>query len=211
MNEAFEKLEREKQDRIIDAALDEFAEHGLTKASTNRIVKAAGIGKGMLFYYFRNKLELYSFLLDYAIACLQEHFAQAEWITDVDIIERYRKLNEIKMANYFKNRKVYDFITRVYLDKTNAELSEDVRMQLAFIEKKREDVLSGVFSSADTSLFRNDILPENILKYIKWSMDGFTQDIINRVKDVRMSSMDYAPYLEEYETYLSDLKKLFYK
>ena len=211
MNDAFEKLDREKQDSIIEAALNEFAEQGFTKASTNRIVSAAGIGKGMLFYYFKNKLELYGFLIDYSIACLHEYLYQAKRLTESDIIERYRKLNEIKMVYYFKNRKVYDFVAKVYLDKDNHELSDEIRAKLASIEMQREETLRQSYSSADTSLFRTDISSENILKYIRWSLEGFTQDIINRIKVVCLSELDYAPFIEEYETYLNDLKKLFYK
>ena len=53
--EKFNSLDEEKRQKILDAALMEFAEHGYEKASTNRIVKEAGIGKGMLFYYFKSK------------------------------------------------------------------------------------------------------------------------------------------------------------
>ena len=45
----FLNLELEKQDRIINAAIKEFAQKGYDKASTNEIVKEAGISKGLLY------------------------------------------------------------------------------------------------------------------------------------------------------------------
>ena len=52
----FTELDSEKQERILDAALKEFAEYGYENGSTNRIVKNCGISKGSLFTYFENKL-----------------------------------------------------------------------------------------------------------------------------------------------------------
>ena len=60
----FEELEKEKQDRILDAAIKEFAEYGYENGSTNRIVSVCGISKGSLFKYFENKEELYFYLID---------------------------------------------------------------------------------------------------------------------------------------------------
>ncbi|MDR2043627.1 MAG: TetR/AcrR family transcriptional regulator [Clostridium sp.] len=61
--DVFHSLEPEKQKRILDAALREFADKGFKRASTN----AARIGKGMLFYYFGSKEELFDFLCEYTM------------------------------------------------------------------------------------------------------------------------------------------------
>lgn len=42
------------------AALDEFARHGFSSASLNRIIDAAGISKGSMYYYFDGKEDLYA-------------------------------------------------------------------------------------------------------------------------------------------------------
>lgn len=53
--ENFERLPFEKRKRIIDVCIEEFGDKGYTNASTNTIVKNAGISKGTLFNYFDNK------------------------------------------------------------------------------------------------------------------------------------------------------------
>ena len=53
----------EKQDRILNAAIKEFAQKGYDSASTNEIVKEAGISKGLLFHYFKIKSSYFSFYL----------------------------------------------------------------------------------------------------------------------------------------------------
>jgi len=66
LNEKFFDLKKEKQDRIINAALKVFALNGFQRASTDEIVKEASISKGLIFHYFTSKLGLYSFLYDYS-------------------------------------------------------------------------------------------------------------------------------------------------
>lgn len=56
----FDKLPADQQQVILRAALDEFAAHGFSAASLNRIIDAAGISKGSLYYYFDDKEELYA-------------------------------------------------------------------------------------------------------------------------------------------------------
>ena len=51
----FRHLPADKQERVLDAALAEFAEQGYQAASLNRVVAQAGIAKGSLYQYFPNK------------------------------------------------------------------------------------------------------------------------------------------------------------
>ena len=67
MNEKFFDLKKEKQDRMINAALKIFGLNGYEHASTDEIVREAGISKGLLFHYFISKLGLYTFVYDYSV------------------------------------------------------------------------------------------------------------------------------------------------
>lgn len=49
----------------MNAAISVFATQGYAHASTDEIVKRAGISKGLLFHYFISKQGLYDFLYDY--------------------------------------------------------------------------------------------------------------------------------------------------
>jgi AcrR family transcriptional regulator len=54
----FDKLDPERREGILAAAAEEFAERGYNAASLNRVVDAAGISKGSLYYYFDDKADL---------------------------------------------------------------------------------------------------------------------------------------------------------
>jgi AcrR family transcriptional regulator len=55
----FQKLDRDKQARILEAAAREFSVHGYDGASLNHILAAAGISKGAAYYYFDDKADLF--------------------------------------------------------------------------------------------------------------------------------------------------------
>ena len=49
---------RDKRDRIIEAAIMVFHEHGYERARISDITDSLGIGKGTLYLYFRSKKDL---------------------------------------------------------------------------------------------------------------------------------------------------------
>ncbi|HWT51730.1 MAG TPA: TetR/AcrR family transcriptional regulator, partial [Caulobacter sp.] len=58
----FAKLPAPQQQAIVQAALSEFAAHGFHDASLNRVIEAAGISKGSLYYYFDGKEDLFAYV-----------------------------------------------------------------------------------------------------------------------------------------------------
>lgn len=66
MNEKFYALPEEKRQRILNAGYFVFSQNSYKKSSMNEIATQAQISKSLLFFYFRNKQELYLFLWDTA-------------------------------------------------------------------------------------------------------------------------------------------------
>ena len=56
----------------MQAALDEFATRGFHDASLNGVIKAAGISKGSMYYYFDGKEDLYAYVAQLSLAGLFE-------------------------------------------------------------------------------------------------------------------------------------------
>lgn len=63
MNEKFFSLPKEKQQKIINAGFRVFSQNTYKKSPVSEIAAEAGISKALLFHYFKNKKELYLFLL----------------------------------------------------------------------------------------------------------------------------------------------------
>jgi AcrR family transcriptional regulator len=68
----FAKLPEAQRETILRAAVAEFAAYGFADASLNRIIEAAGISKGSLYYYFDGKEDLYAHVARQAMTGLLE-------------------------------------------------------------------------------------------------------------------------------------------
>ncbi|HKH97492.1 MAG TPA: TetR/AcrR family transcriptional regulator [Candidatus Sulfotelmatobacter sp.] len=62
----------ESRAAILEAAAQEFAEHGIAGARTDAIARKARVNKALLYYYFKDKETLYSAVLDGAFSGLRE-------------------------------------------------------------------------------------------------------------------------------------------
>ena len=60
--ERFEKLSKDKRQRILDAAREEFARVPYEEASINQIIKNAGISRGSFYTYFEDKKDLLQYI-----------------------------------------------------------------------------------------------------------------------------------------------------
>ncbi len=62
----FFNLPEDKRQKILEYAIDEFAQRDYHSASISRVVVRTGISKGSLYQYFKDKQDLYEYLLEVA-------------------------------------------------------------------------------------------------------------------------------------------------
>ena len=65
----------ESRAAILQAAAQEFAEHGIAGARTDAIARAARVNKALLYYYFKDKETLYGAVLDDAFSGMKATFS----------------------------------------------------------------------------------------------------------------------------------------
>lgn len=61
----FQKLDDERRDNIMEAAAKVFAEEGYQGASINQILQNAGLSKGVAYYYFEDKADLFATTVEF--------------------------------------------------------------------------------------------------------------------------------------------------
>lgn len=61
----------ERKQELLDAALAEFSKKSYEEASVNRIIVNAGISKGTFYYHFKDKVDLYLYLI--------RHTSEQKW------------------------------------------------------------------------------------------------------------------------------------
>ena len=136
--QTFLNLPDEKRSIIINAATDEFVEHGLENASTNRIVSNSGISKGSFYQYFEDKHDLFMHLVS-----ILEH-EKMEYFKDIDppnmeigLFKYYRWMVKTGMAFNSIHPNMAQAVSRVLLGERLffSEYFEDVREKTrAFFE-----------------------------------------------------------------------------
>ena len=206
ITQKFTALEPDKQERILNAALEEFAAQGYKKASTNRIVKKAGVGKGALFYYFKSKQELFYYLIEKGLDFIISQYLNQIDEKETDFLEKYRKAAQCKLKAYTKNPHVFNFFGSLYINQ-EFNLPRELEEKINHVRKLAHNKL---FYNLDTSLFREDVPSEQIIKLIKWTMDGYEKDIINRLQGSNLSYEHLEPYWEEFFEYIAILKRIYY-
>lgn len=171
MNEKFFDLKKEKQDRMINAALKVFAKKGYQHASTDDIVAEAGISKGLLFHYFRNKLGLYSFLFDYSVRFMLLELSACGGKDGDDFFELWKRMEGAKLL-VLKN---YPYMQE-FIDRTRYE---DVKEALYAIEPKKntlEEQREEILSHADLSRFRPEADVERIKRMLNCTIKGLLNE-----------------------------------
>lgn len=202
----FEKLDPEKKERIINAAMEEFARSGYKNTSTNEIVKRAGISKGILFHYFRDKQNLFYYLYDFATARLMEDFYRKIDVEEPDFIERIIQITNVKALLSMKHPGLFKFIETAYID--------EAEETTAYVEKVSKEILSKsekiLFQGIDMSHFKEGVDLEKAMKVITWTFDGYGKAEIAKAKQLGVP-MDYERVFKESREYLEMFKKMFYK
>lgn len=203
----FFNLETEKQDRIINAAIKEFAQKGYGHASTNEIVKEAGISKGLLFHYFQNKKQLYLFLFDYCYEVVIDVFYKKMDFAEKDFFVRIRQAVRLKMELQSQYPDIFKFF-----EESALEDSPEVRVALEKKIKELSDFNFGkIYEGFDASKFRDDMDIQKVLKIITSTFEKISEEEILKAKLSPTHQIDYKKVQQIAEEYFEILIKAFYK
>lgn len=160
---------------MINAALKIFSRSDYRRASTDEIVKEAGISKGLLFHYFNSKAGLYDFIYAYSAKYLTIELYQTISIKETDYFEL---IEQIENA-HLRVMKQYPYMI-TFLKK--AEIEEDIEVVL-LIQKKRndhQDEYSRIFARADMSGWKEGIDVEMAKNIIFFTIKGVEETFLKK-------------------------------
>lgn len=196
MNEKFFDLKKEKQDRMINAALKLFAENGYRRASTDDMVKEAGISKGLLFHYFGSKLGLYEFVYDYSVKFLTMELSSVLHQEETDFFVLRGQIEQAKVA-VMKN---FPYM-QMFLYRASKE--DETEALTAITEKRQQlrELYDSMYSHVDESSVAGGS-PDRIRRMTDYTLNGILEDLL------RTNSFSSEGYLTEAQTYLDELQRL---
>jgi TetR/AcrR family transcriptional regulator len=171
--ETFKKLPREKQDRIFDSAVQEFAEKGFQTASMNTVVQSAGISKGSLFQYFQTKLDLFDTVVNLATTQVKNHLRAARDKSRSDPLDtRVATL----LHSGFDFIDTYPLLARIYFGLLQSGKSPLGSRKLSELHKQSISFLTGLLNQAR----ENGELRENLdTERTAFLLNGMMQQLLH--------------------------------
>ncbi|MHB1418979.1 MAG: TetR/AcrR family transcriptional regulator [Bacillota bacterium] len=205
----FLSLEPEKRERIINAALEEFAQKGYRNASTNEIVKKANISKGLIFHYFKNKKSLFLFLCDYSKDIFLNEFYSKLNYAETDIVKRWRQIVLLKIELIQKYPKLHEFLI-------TSAIEDDIEIKQALEHHMKSvmvDASQRLSENIDTSGFKEGVDIKRISEIIVWVAQGFSGRELDHIKrdPSYKAHLDINALVDDFDRYLELLKSGFYK
>lgn len=187
------------EDRIFEAASEEFEENGLAGARMQKIADRAGINKALLHYYFRTKDHLFEAVFT---KLATKMFARFNPILDKDISieDKIRFFFREHIEFLRKNPKLPGFI----LNEINQNPGR-IKKIISHIDVR--GIWETVYNQHSHELYRYNITKENLpqlitsivsLSVFPFAARGILESIIGK------AGLDFDKYLEERKEYAAE-------
>ena len=202
MNQKFFNLSIERQDLIRNSAMVEFGASSFKKTSADSIAKRAGVSKGLLFHYFKDKRELYLYLFQHAIdACMETFLASFQYFEERDFFLALEKGQEIKMDMVRRMPGLFRFVMRAYYERDSI-LTPKLR-------KKLDDVLAQstdqFLSRMDLHKFKDGVDPGAVVRLLMLAAEGMLAET------GACPAEEINALFEEYKKYAEMLRQHLYQ
>ena len=153
MNEKFYSLPEEKRNRIINAGFKVFAKNSYKKSPVGEIAEEAGISKSLLFFYFKNKKELYLFLLKTAEEETRNALMETNVYSGDDIFDIMYNGLLVKANMMKKYPDMGNFSIKAYYEK-DPDVAKEVRK---IIEPYTEMDTNSILPILDKNKFKDGL------------------------------------------------------
>jgi TetR/AcrR family transcriptional regulator len=197
----FLNLPPEKQERVVAAALGEFADKGYQQASLNIMVAASGIAKGSIYQYFKDKQSLFLYIFDVAIGVVRRTLLRVKEDTrEEDFFVRLEKSLLAGMDFIQQHPRVYGLYLKILYDVQVPRRPELLRAVRRFAA---EYLSSLVRQGQARGELRADLSPSSAIFVLDALLDRFLQAIALPSFDVTLGLDQAGP--EERRARVADL------
>lgn len=204
MEDNFKNIDIEKKDQIINSALEEFSKNRFEKASTNNIVKNANISKGLLYYYFKSKKELYEYLQTFVIKIFINALKdKIDW-NESDIIERIKQIIMIKLEVANRYPYIINFFNMLFRNKSPQEIR---KITLGSSQELYNKIY---YHNIDYTKFKDNTDVARVTNIIRLTLEKFAEEQQEKARATN-SDIDVKAYMNELNNYMDILRDAFYK
>jgi TetR/AcrR family transcriptional regulator len=155
-----EEIRQQRIQQILDAAREVYIEKGFLATEIGDIAKKAGIARGLFYYYYKDKQELFQTLFEGALTAAVQ-FVRAKLKTNLPPLERLQlyALHYLqtavlapKMVHFFRD--LYQDIPVVFAERAD-EISKNFVMNIhqPLVDTMKEAMEQGNVRNGDSYLF----------------------------------------------------------
>ncbi|MDF2948746.1 MAG: hypothetical protein K0R07_766 [Sedimentibacter sp.] len=178
----------EKKEELLQAALDEFSMKKYEEASLNNIIKKARISKGTFYYHFKDKQDLYIYLLESSVKTKWEfintHLKESVEVKN-NIFEKFKLQARIGAEFAVTHPKFHNLSKLLSKEKGN-EIYEIAKRKLS--GDSSNPLKKMIESAIEDGNFRDDIPNDFILKIISYMFSNF-DEIFSDEEDLEISNI----------------------
>lgn len=164
----FNELPADRRQQILSACVSEFAAHGYRGASTDRMAEAAGISKGLLFYHFKNKKNLYLYIVNYAVNTMVGKLSGMRGEIKGNFFDKLMQTGFLKLRLGWEEPELYKIMFESYTQ-TPADIKEELREQYDAIFA---DTRQMYYKDLDPSLLKEGVDPKMAVDVLMLLMEG---------------------------------------
>ena len=193
MNDKFFSLPEDKQEAILKAGYRIFSQNYYKHSPVSEIAKEAGISKSLLFYYFKNKKDLYLYLWDYCLQLTIQYLEKYECYKQKDLFESMERGMKAKMEIMRLYPDIGKFVIRAFYEK-DEDICKDIQESYHAYFNLKMDQKNLNF---DVSQFKEGIDIEMMYKDMFYASEGYLWEMVQRNEvDVDQMERDFTELMK---------------
>lgn len=191
MNEKFFDLSREKQDRMINGAIEVFAKNGFKHASTDDMVEAVHVSKGLWFHYFGSKVGIYEFVYGYSVKYFILELASVLDSNEKDFFEITKQIEFAKM----RVSKNYPYMI-MFLENARKETDEQLIAKTMEERMILDERLSALIKQGEIEGIAEKSYREKIKQVVRHTINGIVMEKAQAQAEPEAAYREIKSYIE---------------
>jgi AcrR family transcriptional regulator len=186
----FNRLDEDKKERIMRAAIQEFQDCGFERAKIDVIAQSAGVAKGSIYQYFDDKKELFLYSVTWGMEYFMKVIDRQTPLKDMDVYDYFLSGSRERFELLKREPLLVSFSMDIFTGKFGS-LAQEATSELYRVGEEYE--LGLIKNGKRKKTVRDDMDDKTLLLFFQGITEKFNMEIMERVK-----SIDYNPTEEQF-------------
>ncbi len=178
----FTRLDDDKKERVIRAAIEEFQTSGFEKAKIEVIAQNADVAKGSIYQYFEDKKELFLYSVTWAVEYFMILIDRQTPLKDMDVYEYFLSGCRERLEMIQKEPLLASFSIDITLGKYGS-LAEEISKELTRVSEEYE--LKLIANGKKRGTIRDDVDDKTLLMFYQGVTEKFIAEVLSIAKDFK--------------------------